>query len=144
MVQENRRNFMGTGKQISAQVQQSSYLKSYVFSYLDPYFTENGISLGYNLSYTLLNQGQAGLASYLYNTKAFSTYIGIPISETDTINVGLGLSSNYINVFPSSAPPSRSPEASPAIKASRGPSPGSARAASTRTALSAPAGAGWP
>ena len=105
-VSVSERNFMGTGKQISAQIQQSSYLKSYVFSYLDPYFTENGISLGYNLSYTLLNQGQAGLASYLYNTKAFSAYIGIPISETDTINVGLGLSSNYINVFPSITPQS--------------------------------------
>ena len=105
-VSVSERNFLGTGKQVSAQIQQSSYLKSYVFSYLDPYFTENGISLGYNLSYTKLNQGQANIASYLYNTKAFSTYIGIPISETDTVNLGVGISSNYINVFPSITPQS--------------------------------------
>ncbi len=103
-VSVSERNFLGTGKQISAQVQQSNYLKSYTFSYLDPYFTENGVSLGYNLSYTKLNQSQANIASYLYNTKAFSTYIGIPISETDTINLGVGLSSNLINVYPGYTP----------------------------------------
>ncbi|MHB8569551.1 MAG: outer membrane protein assembly factor BamA [Metallibacterium sp.] len=105
-VSVSQRNFMGTGKQISAQIQESSYLKSYVFSYLDPYFTQSGISLGYNFSYTVLNQGQANIASYLYNTKAFSTYIGIPISETDTINLGLGLSSNVINTYPGLTPQS--------------------------------------
>ena len=105
-VSVSQRNFMGTGKQISAQIQESSYLKSYVFSYLDPYFTQSGISLGYNFSYTVLNQGQANIASYLYNTKAFSTYIGIPISETDTVNLGLGLSSNVINTYPNITPQS--------------------------------------
>ncbi|MDE1958994.1 MAG: outer membrane protein assembly factor BamA [Xanthomonadaceae bacterium] len=100
----SERNFLGTGKQVSAQVQQSSFLKQYSLSYLDPYFTDNGVSLGYNASYTELNQGQANIASYLYNTKSFSSYFGIPISETDTINVGLGLSSNTINTYPGLTP----------------------------------------
>ena len=102
----SERNFLGTGKQVSAQIQQSTYLKQYVFSYLDPYFTPNGISLGYNLRYTALNQGQANIAAFLYNTEAFSTYLGIPISETDTVNVGMGLSSNTVNTYPGLTPQS--------------------------------------
>ncbi|MBS0431574.1 MAG: outer membrane protein assembly factor BamA, partial [Proteobacteria bacterium] len=52
-VSEN--NFLGTGDKVSASLQKSSYLKQYQVSYVNPYFTDSGISLGYNLSYLELN-----------------------------------------------------------------------------------------
>src|SRR3546814_4288101 len=37
-------------------------------------------------------------------SKGFSTYLGIPISETDGVRVGLGISSNKVNLFPGYSP----------------------------------------
>ncbi len=101
-VSEN--NFLGTGDKVSASLQKSTFLKQYQVSYLNPYFTDSGISLGYNLSYLELNQQQANIASYLSNDAAFSTTMGLPISETDTINLGLGYSKNQIQIIPGYTP----------------------------------------
>ena len=101
-VSEN--NFLGTGDQVSATLQKSSFLKQYQVSYLNPYFTDSGISLGYNLSYLELNQQQNNIASYLSNNAAFTTTMGLPISETDTINLGMGYSKNKIIVIPGYTP----------------------------------------
>ncbi len=101
-VSEN--NFLGTGDKVSASFEKSSFLKQYQVSYVNPYFTDSGISLGYNLSYLELNQEQANIASYLSNDAAFSTTMGIPISETDTINVGLGYSKNQLQILPGYTP----------------------------------------
>ena len=100
----SERNFLGTGNQVSANIQRSSFLKQYQVSYLNPYLTDSGISLGYTLAYLQLNQANANIASYLSNTSSASTYLGIPISETDTVNVGLGLNKNKIQVLPNYTP----------------------------------------
>lgn len=101
-VSEN--NFLGTGDKVSASVEKSSFLKQYQVSYLNPYLTDSGISLGYNLSYLELNQQQDNIASYLSNDASFSTTLGLPISETDTINVGLGYSKNQLELIPGLSP----------------------------------------
>ncbi|HEY3521217.1 MAG TPA: outer membrane protein assembly factor BamA [Rhodanobacteraceae bacterium] len=97
-------NFLGTGDKVSASLQKSTFLKQYQVSYLNPYFTDSGISLGYNLSYLELNQEQANIASYLSNDAAFTTTMGLPISETDSVNLGLGYSKNQIEVIPGYTP----------------------------------------
>jgi outer membrane protein insertion porin family len=101
-VSEN--NFLGTGDKVSATVEKSAFLKQYRISYLNPYLTDSGISLGYNLSYLQLNQQQENIASYLSNDSSFSTTLGLPISETDTINVGLGYSKNQLQLIPGLSP----------------------------------------
>ena len=101
-VSEN--NFLGTGDKVSASVEKSSFLKQYQVSYVNPYLTDSGISLGYNLSYLELNQEQENIASYLSNDASFSTTLGLPISETDTVNVGLGYSKNQLQLIPGLSP----------------------------------------
>ena len=101
-VSEN--NFLGSGDQVSATFEKSLFLKQYQLSYLNPYLTDSGISLGYNLSYLELNQQQENIASYLSNDASFSTTMGLPISETDTINVGLGYSKNQLQLIPGFTP----------------------------------------
>ena len=96
-VSEN--NFLGTGDKVSASIEKSSFLKQYQVSYLNPYLTDSGISLGYNLSYLELNQEQDNIASYLSNDASFSTTLGLPVSETDTINFGLGYSKNQLQLL---------------------------------------------
>jgi outer membrane protein insertion porin family len=93
-VSEN--NFLGTGDRASVTLSKSDFLKRYALSYYQPYLTPDGIGLGYDLSYSKLNQQQANLANYLSNTAAFATYIGLPVTENDTVNLQLGLNKTQI------------------------------------------------
>lgn len=89
-------NFLGTGDRISVTAQRSSFLKRYQLSYYEPWLTDSGIGLGYDLSRTELDSKEQNLASYLSSTDAFNLYLGIPITESDTINTGLGVSKTNI------------------------------------------------
>jgi outer membrane protein insertion porin family len=101
----SQNNFLGTGDRAAVTISKSDFVTKYQLSYFQPYLTESGIGLGYDISYSKLNQQEANLANYLSNTGAFSTYLGIPISETDTVNLQLGVSKTKILTgFPVSQP----------------------------------------
>jgi outer membrane protein insertion porin family len=95
-VSVSQNNFLGTGDRAAITASKSDYLQKYELSYYQPYLTMDGIGLGYNLSYSKLDQQQANLANYLSNTAAFATYLGIPVSESDLVNVQLGISKTQI------------------------------------------------
>ncbi|MGH8091736.1 MAG: outer membrane protein assembly factor BamA, partial [Rudaea sp.] len=92
----SQNNFLGTGDRASLTVSKSDFVTKYALSYYQPYLTPDGIGLGYDLSYSKLNQSEAHLANYLSDTGAFSTYIGLPVTENDTVNLQLGLSKTKI------------------------------------------------
>ncbi|MFA7442891.1 MAG: outer membrane protein assembly factor BamA [Lysobacteraceae bacterium] len=98
-VSVTQNNFFGTGNQIGFTVQNNRYVKRFDFSYLNPYFTDDGVSLGYNIYYRELDQGEANIASYTTNNGAVQAIFGIPLTETDSINVLFGLDRNQIDVF---------------------------------------------
>ena len=99
-------NLFGTGDSFSVSGSRSTYTTSYGMNYYNPYLTDNGVGIGYNLTYTKTNYGNASsvFANYATSNQAFSTYLGIPISETDGVRVGLGISSNKINLIPGYSP----------------------------------------
>ncbi|HEX3897213.1 MAG TPA: outer membrane protein assembly factor BamA [Rudaea sp.] len=92
----SQNNFLGTGDRASITASKSDFLEKYELSYFQPYLTTDGIGLGYDVSYSKLNQQEANLANYLSNTAAFAGYIGIPISESDAVNVQLGINKTQI------------------------------------------------
>jgi outer membrane protein insertion porin family len=92
----SQNNFLGTGDRAAATFSKSDFVTKYQLSYFQPYLTTDGIGLGYDLTYSKLDQQQANLANYLSNTGAFSTYIGIPVTESDTVNFQLGISKTQI------------------------------------------------
>ncbi len=83
-------NFLGTGNRMAVSVQNNSYSKKLSFSYTDPYFTEQGVSVGYNLSFSNFDQGNNNTARYTSQNLSAETVIGIPLSETDNIQFSLG------------------------------------------------------
>jgi outer membrane protein insertion porin family len=89
-VQLSENNFLGTGNRMSVAVQNNSYSKRLSFSYTNPYFTEDGLSLGYNVSYSDYNQGDFNTARYTSKNFNAEAVMGIPLSETDSIQVALG------------------------------------------------------
>jgi len=92
----SQNNFLGTGDKISLNAQKSAYVQNYGISYLNPYLTDDGVSLGYNVSYRKLDQAQANLARYFSNSMEFNTYLGLPVTENDTVNVQLGVNKTEI------------------------------------------------
>ena len=99
-------NFLGTGDRISVSAMKSSFLKRYQLSYFEPYLTDSGIGLGYDLSHSEYNSSQDNLASYLSDSDSFNIYAGLPITEADTINAQLGVSKTTIYAVPGLSPQS--------------------------------------
>ncbi len=95
-VSVSQNNFLGTGDRAAFTASKSDFLTKYDLSYYQPYLTKDGIGLGYDVSYSKLDQQQANLANYLSNTAAASTFVGIPVSESDTVNLTLGISKTQI------------------------------------------------
>jgi len=97
-------NFLGTGNRVSATFQKSLFLKQYQVSFFDPYLTDSGIGIGYSASVLKLNQAEQNIASYLSDTDSFSTYLSFPISETDSINAGIGVNKTKLDLIPGFTP----------------------------------------
>lgn len=103
-VQQN--NFFGTGDRVGLTASRSFYIKRYQLSYFEPYLTDDGVGLGYNLRHTSIDQGEANIANYLTGTDSFETYVSIPVSEHDTINAQIGFNNTGINTFAGLSPQS--------------------------------------
>ena len=98
-------NLFGSGDSVSLSGQRSTYSTLYSINYYNPYLTDNGIGIGYNASLSKTNYGDISeFADYSTSAKSFSSYLGIPITETDGVRLGLGVSSNKVNTIPGFTP----------------------------------------
>ena len=103
-VQLSQNNFLGSGNRISVQANRNDYLQRYDFSFVNPYFTDSGVSLGYNLWWKEFDNSDLNTASYSSTSGAAQMVLGVPITETDTVSALLGIDSNEIFAFPGSTP----------------------------------------
>ncbi len=103
-IQLSQNNFLGTGNRVSVQANRNSYLQRYDFSFVNPYFTDSGISLGYNLWWREYDYSDFGTAQYSSTSGAGQVVVGIPITETDTVTALLGVDSNEIFATRGSTP----------------------------------------
>ena len=78
-------NFLGSGKRISFNFNNSRVNTRYAIGYLNPYFTVDGISQGFNLFYHDTNAARANLAAYETRDVGGEINIGFPVSENNSI-----------------------------------------------------------
>lgn len=83
-------NFLGTGKRVSAQVNNSQVNTIYSFSYTNPYYTLDGVSRGFRLYSRTTYAGQANVGDYTADAYGTSVNYGIPLSEYDSARISLG------------------------------------------------------
>jgi outer membrane protein insertion porin family len=95
-IQLQQNNFLGSGNRFTLGIQNNRYSKRFNFSYYDPYFTDDGVSLGYNVAYSDYNQGTNEAARYTAANASGEAVLGIPLSEHTTITTSLGISRNQI------------------------------------------------
>lgn len=87
----SQNNFLGTGNKVSIGLTKSDYQTRYNFGFVDPYWTVDGVSLGYNAFYrkTDYDKLDVDVSSYSVNSLGAGVSIGYPISETSRLTYGL-------------------------------------------------------
>ncbi len=103
-IQLSQNNFLGSGNRVSVEANRNSYLQRYSFSFLNPYFTDSGMSLGYNLSWREFDNSDFNTVSYSSTSRQAQVVAGLPITEFDTVSAAFGIDSNQIFAFPGSTP----------------------------------------
>ncbi|HRH80439.1 MAG TPA: outer membrane protein assembly factor BamA [Thiobacillaceae bacterium] len=85
----SQNNLFGTGNRLSVQMNSGSVNTVYSLSYTNPYFTKDGISLGYDLYRKDVDTTNLDAVSeYETSTLGAGLRLGLPITETDTIHLG--------------------------------------------------------
>lgn len=83
-------NFLGTGKRVSVSFNNSDVNTIYSFAYLNPYYTVDGVSRGFRVTYRNTDAEQAGIADYATNVAGGEVNYGLPLSEFDRVRLALG------------------------------------------------------
>jgi|TARA_B100000902_G_scaffold398411_1_gene465066 outer membrane protein insertion porin family len=89
----NENNAFGTGRAIGIGINDSTWQRSYSFSYGEPYYNIDGVSRGYNAYFRESDYGQFNIASYTSDSFGAGIQFGLPISDIERIGINL----NYDN-----------------------------------------------
>jgi outer membrane protein insertion porin family len=87
-------NIFGTGNSIDIGFDNSSSLQRYSFSYENPYYTQDGISRGFNFTYSKTDASENNTSNYLIDRGSLSVDYGIPLSEYNSLRLELGIEQN--------------------------------------------------
>jgi outer membrane protein insertion porin family len=87
----NQENFAGTGKKVALALKTSSANKHYQVSYTNPYYTVDGISRGFDLSYRSTDFNDLDTADYKTDDLVAGVNFGIPLSEFNRFNFGFAV-----------------------------------------------------
>lgn len=82
-------NLLGSGNTVSVAVNTSNYYKRLNLFYQDPYFSDDGVSVGYSMNYSNINQGEANIAQFNSTNGSLGIQASFPISEFDRIFTNL-------------------------------------------------------
>lgn len=100
----SQNNFLGTGNRMSFGVQRNDYTQAYSFSYLNPYYTIDGVSRGFNLFYRKTDYSNMTMVSdYQTNVMGGNVTYGYPISNRQRLSFTIGASNT--EVIPGSTVP---------------------------------------
>jgi len=83
-------NFFGTGKRVSLNFNNSDINTIYSVSYFNPYYTIDGVSRGFRLTYRETDADAAGVADYATNVAGGEVNFGVPLTEFDSVRASLG------------------------------------------------------
>lgn len=83
-------NIFGSGNQLQFSVNSGSVNKTYALSYLNPYWTVDGISRGFDIYRRDLDSSSLVVGSYQSKSEGLGIRFGVPVTEYDNVNFGLG------------------------------------------------------
>jgi outer membrane protein insertion porin family len=82
-------NFLGSGKRIDFAFNNSEINRRFIVGYTNPYWTEDGVSRGFQLGYRETNAGNARIVRFESTTYNATVNFGVPITEFNFVSGGV-------------------------------------------------------
>ena len=87
----SQNNFLGSGKRVTAAVNTSDINTLYSFGYLNPYYTIDGVSRGFNISFRDTDtDADNNIARFIADVSNANVVYGFPLSENSRWNLSFG------------------------------------------------------
>lgn len=81
-------NLFGTGKELGVSFDNSRSTTNFNIRYVNPYYTEHGVSRGFNVFASTIDAELADTAAYTADTRGVGVFYGIPLSEDNKVDIG--------------------------------------------------------
>ena len=95
-------NVLGSGKSLSVSFATGKTNKNASIAFTDPYYTVDGVSLGYDLYSRSYNPEKVDRSQYSTKTNGGAVRFGVPITEYDRISLSLGAENTKITLYENS------------------------------------------
>jgi outer membrane protein insertion porin family len=95
-------NIFGSGRHLNLGVNTSKINTVYALSYTNPYATVDGVSRGFDIYYKKVNAADNNLGQYNTKTAGGAVRFGVPVTEYDSIQYGIGYEDTQITIFDNS------------------------------------------
>ena len=95
-------NAFGNGKYLSLEVNSGTVNKTYSLSYMDPYYTVDGVSRGFDVYRRDVDASSLDVGAYSTKSTGGGIRFGYPLSERDSLSFGLSAEHVDLQTFASS------------------------------------------
>jgi outer membrane protein insertion porin family len=92
-------NVFGSGNSVGLQVNLGKINKVLSLSFTDPYYTVDGVSRGFDVYNRRINVSSLGLGNYKTNALGGGVRFGLPISETEQVQLGISAERTSLELF---------------------------------------------
>jgi len=100
----SQNNVFGTGNSVSASINTSKVNRTIALTFVEPYWTADGISRAIEIYDKSVDPSSLPIAQYSSTTLGGALGFGVPITETDTINIGGRYEHTTLHLFGNSPP----------------------------------------
>jgi len=95
-------NAFGTGKYLQANINSGSVNQVYALSYMDPYYTVDGVSRGFDIYKRKTDASSLATGAYVTDAIGGGIKFSYPVSEISAIDFGVNLESTNLTIFDTS------------------------------------------
>ena len=99
----SEKNAFGTGNSVTVGVNYSEWRQDISFNFFDPYFTIDGIGIGYGAYYRKTDYGNFNIAAYNTDSYGGNASFQLPISEIEQLRISLAVDNTSLktNIYSS-------------------------------------------
>ncbi len=91
-------NLFGSGNYLSTQINTSKVNRVYSVSYTNPYYTDEGMSRGFDLYKRDTDSTSTAISQYRSTTMGAGLRYGVPVSDDETIHYGLAVENTNLSL----------------------------------------------
>ena len=95
-------NAFGNGKFLSLEINSGTVNRTYSLSYMDPYYTVDGVSRGFDLYRRDVDASSLSIGAYATKAVGGGVKFGYPLSERDSLSFGMSAEQVRLETFDSS------------------------------------------